>query len=317
MDKLEKSVAIVLKECMGLKRNESIIIVYDNNKVKLKDVFLEQAKKITNSVEIMRKPIGKVNGEEPPDRISKALNKADVVLLITTKSLSHTKARRVASENGTRIASMPGLSEEMGPALDVNYKDITKLNRKIAQFLKCKKNLTITTKLGTNLRMRINKSMFTDNGIYNKKGDFGNLPAGESGFAPVEGSTNGILIIDKSMSGIGKLNNPIKMLVKDGFVTKINGKSEATKLDWLLKHLKSKSVYNIAEFSIGTNNKARVTGIPLEDEKVLGTIHVAIGDNTSYPGGNTKAPTHLDGVVSGATVEVDGNVIMEEGKLMV
>jgi leucyl aminopeptidase (aminopeptidase T) len=73
---------------------------------------------------------------------------------------------------------------------------------------------------------------------------------------------------------------------------------------------------NVAEFGIGTNYKAKLTGVILEDEKVMGTIHIALGDNISM-GGIVSVPSHLDGLVKNPTVEVDGNIIMKNGKFIV
>ena len=52
----------------------------------------------------------------------------------------------------------------------------------------------------------------------------------------------------------------------------------------------------MAEFGIGTNDKAILTGIILEDEKVMGTIHIAFGDNKSM-GGSVRVASHLDGLI--------------------
>lgn len=52
----------------------------------------------------------------------------------------------------------------------------------------------------------------------------------------------------------------------------------------------------LAEFGIGTNDKARITGVVLEDEKVYGTIYVAFGSNNTF-GGTVAAGVHIDGVV--------------------
>ncbi|MEM2975744.1 MAG: aminopeptidase, partial [Candidatus Bathyarchaeia archaeon] len=77
------------------------------------------------------------------------------------------------------------------------------------------------------------------------------------------------------------------------------------------------NAYNIGELGIGTNPKARITGAVLEDEKVLGTIHIALGDNTSYVGGHTKSSIHLDGILFQPTVVVDDFTLMKNGKLQV
>jgi leucyl aminopeptidase (aminopeptidase T) len=54
----------------------------------------------------------------------------------------------------------------------------------------------------------------------------------------------------------------------------------------------------------------------LEDEKAIGTVHIAFGDNKSM-GGTIRVASHLDGVIMEPTVSVDGETIMEKGKLLI
>jgi len=316
MPLLDKAAHTILGTCMGLKEKERFLVVYDKNKKKIADILLRKARKICRKADKVKIGVGKINGEEPPKKIAEMMKKYNVVVIATTKSLSHTNARRNASKNGVRIASMPGVTEDMmRRTLVVDYNKIKRISEKVYNLLNNKKRVRLVTKNGTDVVVYVNR-LVKDVGIYDKKGDFGNLPAGEVGFAPVEGKTNGVVVIDKTMAGIGKLRDRVRMRVKEGFVKKIYGGSEAAKLERLLKKLNNKNVYNIAEFSIGTNYKAKITGVTLEDEKVYGTVHMALGDNTSYPGGTIKAPTHLDGVISKPTVFVDEKKIMEKGKLI-
>ncbi|TGU57377.1 aminopeptidase, partial [Mesorhizobium sp. M00.F.Ca.ET.186.01.1.1] len=71
----------------------------------------------------------------------------------------------------------------------------------------------------------------------------------------------------------------------------------------------------LGEFGIGTNDKARITGVVLEDEKVYGTIHVAFGSNNTF-GGTIVAGVHIDLVVKDPDVYLDDTCIMKSGKLL-
>ena len=106
------------------------------------------------------------------------------------------------------------------------------------------------------------------------------------------------------------------MIVKKGFVVDIQGGEEALELKKMLENFNNKKVYNIAELGIGTNDKAIISGNVLEDEKVLGTAHIAVGNNTAY-GGKCNAPCHLDGVFRNPTIFADDKKIMEKGRLLV
>ncbi len=315
MSSLQKVAKTIIHNCMGLKQNESCLIVTDKKKKKIAKVLLREARKISDKCNLLIKPVGRIHGQEPSKRIAKEMLKYDVILLVTTKSLSHTLARKNAVEKGARVASMPGVTEGiLNRAIDVNIKKIQLLNNKIAKKLTKGKKVKIITKKGTNIIFSIKgREAKKDTGIYISEGSWGNLPAGETAIAPLECTANGKLIIDGSMSCIGKIKDRLTIIIKSGYAIDFKGKA-SKKLKNLIKNL-GKSARNIAEFGIGTNPKAKVTGIVLEDEKALGTAHIALGDNVSL-GGAVKAGCHLDGVFLRPTIYVDNKKIMKEGKLL-
>tara|TARA_Y100000310_G_C20446492_1_gene698679 strand:+ start:32 stop:817 length:786 start_codon:yes stop_codon:yes gene_type:complete len=256
--------------------------------------------------------IPETNGEEPPEAIAKAMKEYEVILLITKKSLTHTKATHEAAKGGARIASMPGITEETAHrTLAIDYSELEKVNNQLAEILTRGKKVTITTKLETHLTFSIEgRTAKPDTGIL-KKGMVGNLPAGEVFLAPLEGTTNGKLIIDASMAGIGKLETPLEIEIANGVITSVQG-NQAEKLQSKLTTNKHK---NIAEFGIGTNPKAIITGSVLEDEKVLGTCHIAFGNNAFF-GGTVDVPFHADGVITEPTITIDNKKIVDSGKLL-
>ena len=142
------------------------------------------------------------------------------------------------------------------------------------------------------------------------------FPTGETFLAPVEGTSNGVFVVDGSMAGLGLIKNAkIRIEVENGYATKITGGVFAKKLKLMLDKV-GKEARNIAEFGIGTNDSAKLSGILLEDEKVMGTIHIAVGNNVSM-GGSVNVPIHLDGVVKKPTVWMDGKLLMKDGKLLI
>jgi aminopeptidase len=116
------------------------------------------------------------------------------------------------------------------------------------------------------------------------------------------------------MAGIGMLKTPITIEVINGYAEKITGGEEAEKLTEMLDKV-GRDARAVAEFGFGTNYKAQLTGMILEDEKVFGTIHIAFGNNISM-GGNISVSSHLDGLVKEPDVYFDDELIMKKGKMI-
>ena len=199
--------------------------------------------------------------------------------------------------------------------MNVDYEHIAALSRRLADKLDAADDVHITTRLGTDLRFSIaGRKAESDGGLYHETGAFGNLPAGEASAGPVEGTASGRLVIDGSMATIGLLSEPLIYDIEGGIVQNISGGPEAAVLANTLEPY-GQAARSLAELGIGTNSGALMTGNILEDEKILGTIHIAVGNNMSY-GGSVDVPIHLDGVIQSPTVLLDGKAIMEEGSLL-
>ena len=89
----------------------------------------------------------------------------------------------------------------------------------------------------------------------------------------------------------------------------------AQKFDRLLRGV-GPQAYQIAELGVGTNDRAEIHGTILEDEKVLGTVHLALGNNIGM-GGTVSVPIHLDGLIQNATLYVNDVLILENGVLRI
>ncbi|NLO89955.1 MAG: aminopeptidase [Clostridia bacterium] len=301
---------------MGVKKGETVLVVSDKPLRDLGLIFFEEAVKLETEAIYLEIIPRENHGVEPPVAVAEAMKKADVVLLVTSKSLSHTAARERACEMGARVASMPGITPEMmARTLLAGYKDIAENCRKYAEWIKGAKEVHLKTAAGTDLKFSIEgREIALDTGILHSPGDFGNLPAGEVFVAPVEGTAQGILVVDGSMAGIGVLEEPIKMEVREGYVVNVTGGKSAESLKKILDCY-GKDARNIAELGIGFNPRARLTGSVLEDEKVLGTVHIALGDNSTF-GGRVSVPSHLDGVILKPTLLFDGEIFMKEGRIV-
>ncbi|MDH5364125.1 MAG: aminopeptidase [Dehalococcoidia bacterium] len=314
---MKEAARIVVADCLGVKKSEEVLIIVDEKSRKIGKALFDAAKSLGAEAVLIEMIEREAHGSEPPRLVAEAMKSADVVIAPTSKSLTHTKARLEATKSGVRVASMPTITEElMSRTMSADYAKIKERSLKFRDLLSQGSEAHLTTPVGTDLTFSIaGREAIADTGILHEKGAFGNLPAGEAFIAPIEGKTSGIAVIDGSMASIGVIKTPIKMVVKDGYVTEISGEAEAKALSELLRD-KGKEAKNIAELGIGTNEKATPSGSPLEDEKVMGTVHVAIGDNSTI-GGKVKAPLHLDGIMKNPTLVIDGKTVIKDGKLLI
>lgn len=316
-NKLDKASIIAIRDCMGAKPKESVLVITDENKREIGYSLYKNARKLGHESLYLEMKAGEMHGEEPPQYIAELMQKFNVVLIPTTKSMTHTDARRNASASGVRVATFPGITNEvMIRGLNADYHKIAALTLKLKKLFEKTSIVKVTAPNGTDISMDITgRKALPSKGLFHKKGESGNLPTGETYAAPIEGKSNGVFVVDGSMAGIGMVKKPIKIVVKNGYATEITGGTEAVKLNKILDRY-GKIARNIAEFGVGTNDKAKLSGQLLEDEKVLGTIHIALGDNKSM-GGSVNAPIHLDGVIKRPTVYFDNKLIMKNGKLLV
>ena len=306
---------IAVETCLGVKRGESVLVVTDPPKLKIARAIFDASRGVGAKTTLICMPVGTKHGDEPPPVVASAMRAVDVVFAPTTYSLTHTQARLRACKAGARVATMPMITEEMMQrrAMLADYHAIKKLTMKIVARLDRASEVEATSPAGTELRLGIKgRRAYPDTGIIHEPGDFGNLPAGEAFIAPLEGTAEGLVVVDGSM--VGTLREKIRIKVEKGKAVEIRGK----RADKLVKMLTKagKEAFNLAEFGIGTNPNARLTGIVLEDEKVLGTCHIALGDNSTF-GGRVRAGIHVDGTFLRPTVRLDGRKIMEQGKLKV
>ena len=224
--------------------------------------------------------------------------------------------------------------------------DYTALERRcnaVSNILSAAKAVHVTSPAGTDIMAGLQgRTAKADDGDFSKPGKGGNLPAGESFISPENGTANGIIVFDGSISinkGDILIQKPIQCCFRDGFISEISGGAEAKALEETINQAENdaknyekegrlskgkgdeyaKNARNLGELGIGLNPAARITGAMLEDEKAFRTCHFAIGHNYDN---DAPALIHLDGLVKEPTITAlmpDGSsvIIEQNGELKV
>jgi leucyl aminopeptidase (aminopeptidase T) len=243
----------------------------------------------------------------------------DAVIALSNYSTTHTRFRDFLTRvKKARYASMPLFDISMleGP-MNIDWRGLEKRTRAISKIIEGAEAVGIKTPNGTSISFSIKgRKIMCDTGNLRRPGSGGNLPAGEVFLAPVEGTAEGTLVLEWAPTH--ELSSPITLIVSGGMVMDVSGKDPyAFKLREKLSERPENS--NIAELGIGTNENAKRPDNILESEKILGTIHIALGDNSSF-GGRIKTPFHQDFIFFKPTVRLIGKnggktVLMKNGKM--
>ncbi len=314
---LLSAATIAVRDCMGARAGEQVLIVTDEPLRPIGYALQRAAKDLDLEVLLVDMLPRRSHGEEPPPEVADLMLKADVVLCPTFWSLTHTDARRAASAAGARVATLPGVTEPiMVRCMNADYHRIAARTHLLCDLLGRTSEIRVTAPAGTDIVMASKgRTAHASTGLFHQKGQWGNLPTGEAYLAPLEGQSNGVVVVDGSIAGVGMVSEPVRVVVERGYATEITGGAEARRLIELIDpHGRDARV--VAEFGVGTNDRAILTGVILEDEKVLGTVHIAFGDNKSM-GGTVRVASHLDGLIKRPTVWFDGRKVMEDGVLQV
>ncbi len=204
-----------------------------------------------------------------------------------------------------KMGHMPGITEAMMlGSVNVDYHKMRSVADSLLEALQNAGKIHITTEEGTNLILGVKDRPFVgDVGV--KQGEMCNLPCGEIYCAPIETEADGVVIFNASIGDIGLLKDSLKVYLTKGRITKFESKNK--ELEKKITDLQSvdEDSKMIGELGIGVNPGAVITGNMLEDEKALGTAHLAFGNNADFPGGgNNNSKIHRDYLFYRPTIEV-------------
>jgi leucyl aminopeptidase (aminopeptidase T) len=308
----------IVKDVMNVQHDHKVLVVTDAAKESVGNAIALACRGIGAETVVALMPLTGEHGNEPPATIAAAMASADVVFAPTTHAITHTRARLDAFAAGAKVVILRGVDEDMmmRGAMSIDFNDVKDITARVAQTLAGTGDVKVTSPAGTDVSFSVKgRKIFRLDGFFQEEMGFAALPGGECPTSPVEGTTEGTIVVDYSMDSIGRLTAPLILMVKRGRVTSVQGSpQEAGALEKLFET--DDNARNIAEFAIGTNRGARLIGNLAEDKKLLGTVHFAIGDNKSL-GGNVEATIHLDGLLLSPTVIADTRVVVQDGKLLV
>ena len=342
-NRVKDTIIKILRSNIGLKKDEKLLILADvpTNQNWYRNSYAEISEFVKRSIfakfvsrfvtknfpeciiEFYTFPTKGRHGANPGKSVEEMMMNANAVIAMTSYSITHTDACENASKSGTRIASMPMFLPEMfypNGSLNVDYERMYMETEKIVKLLSNTEEAEIHTDEGTSLELNFkNRKGKGDTGILVEKGSLGNLPAGEAFIAPIENTATGKVVIPKGW--FPRLGKDLEITLKDGTVVDLVGDSQIENQFRGILHLNDEngpyiSRRMLAEFGIGTNPKAKLLSNVLEAEKIRGTVHIALGDNSHFDGKN-RSDFHQDFIIPKATLILDKRKIIDNGKILI
>jgi leucyl aminopeptidase (aminopeptidase T) len=312
---------VLAQTCGSLKKGEHATILTDVDAIRsIPEVILAACHNIGAEAVVVTMSSRGIPMEVPKNAMS-ALRDSDVVFAATSKSVwVPSKLREEIKQAGARLLAMAMLTEDMARrVIRIDYKQLRERAERISRMMPETKLAKVTSKGGTNLTFNLKgQKPFYWDGVCEGRGDYDTIPGGYLDILPVDGSANGIAVLNGTWwspkLGSDMIRTPIKVTVEKGWVKKIEGGGEAE--EWI-KNIEQadKNAKRFAEFAMGLNpNAAAQSGFLAEDEKHAGLTLVGLGGDT-HLGGKVESKLHLDGTMLDATVELDGKLIVENGVL--
>lgn len=315
-----KGARTLVRQCTKVQPGESVLIVTDSGMVSVAEALAAATREAAGEPVIAIIDLRAADSTEPPKMVAEAMKAANVIFSAVSVSITHTRAVKEAVASGSRAIVMTAVTEEMmaGGALEADFEQVKVACKAVAAKMAGTRVAHVTSDLGTDLTFKVEgRRVNVLPGVVGP-GEFSTAPTAEVNFSPIEGTANGVIVADASIPylGIGLLKKPVRFDVRDGFIVSVKDgdPEQVAKLKAAWEKQADPNVYNVAEMGIGMNPKCRFTGLMLEDEGVLGSIHIGTGTNITL-GGSIKTKSHYDLLMGKPTLKLDGELLIERGAL--
>jgi 2,5-dihydroxypyridine 5,6-dioxygenase len=306
-------------DCAGAQPGENVVISTDTNKMRIAEALAAAAHAVAAVPTIVVITPTGAHGAQLPAPVVAACRESDIFFLPSTFSQTHTDARIQAIKNGARGATMCEVTEDalcVGGIL-ADFEACDRLGHTLGSAIDQSAEMRVTTPRGTDFHGVVRgRPVQYETGLFRQPGQFAALPNSEINISPIEGTAEGVAVVDVRVMSVGiTRREPITLMLKDGLIHGIEGGALAEDFRRILAGFQDPTAYNVAEFGIGLNPQARECATNLEDLGKSDHAHIGIGSNYAI-GGSVKAPCHIDAILRDASIYLDGKLVYDKGKLV-
>lgn len=305
-----------LLDAVGARAGERLAVVADADRAAAAGRTADAARARGLDVDLVTTVEDYRREADMPAAAIAAVDAADVALLHVDfpriQFGGHSEYRRRATARGARVGFVTyDLADVDAGAL----RRVAEDTRRLADLLGEASSARVTTARGTQLELELGDRPGTAlTNELGRPGGWGALPDFfEAAVAPLEESTQGVVVVDGMSLVTGIADEPIVLSVEHGRVAALRGGAA----DRLRAYLEAagENADVVCELGVGTNGVAPsvLTG-GFVDKRIAGTVHLGLGDNLGL-GGASRAATHTDVLVRDARLELDGRVVVADGGL--
>lgn len=327
---LAKTAYKLLHDLTKVKEGESVLITIDSigdfrvakEIAKMADALGAKAMVAWHSTP---KGYGALTVPYLPEPLIVGADKTDVWIELNEQWLLYSPMWDRAVTNGrTRQIMLGGLDVERLVRLigEVDVKTLKEFQDKLVELTRNAKRVRITNEAGTDITFENDPNRPITNEIdYSTPG--AHFLIGQIGWAPKEETINGRITFDGSLSGgepleFCPLPEPVTFVIEKGRIVKFEGGRIAKQVEEYFRSLNDPNMYLVAHVCYGVHPTAKLGRVTTENERVWGAINFGFGhQGAMYTGGKPReAKSHVDGVLLNATVWLDDELILENGKFV-
>ncbi len=350
MSKLNHAAEVAMTEVLDLKKGEEVLIVtnFEGDVFQIAKELYEVTRKLGGKPVMVVQPMKTIYDFAERAQLAAMRSEPDICLALTAgkqgkdpygqnigyvgkdgKKHDHIYRLLMDGNKSMRGFWSPSVTVDMFErCVPIDYQAMRSNSAKLVSAFDGKKRVQVKAPAGTDITFSIEgRTAKADDGDFRTGGKGGNLPCGEAYISPAVGSAHGTIVFDGTVDLVPKAaipKTPVKVVYTDGYVSKVSGGKEAKDLLKVIEKgeqmarerglkAEEKNARHLGELGVGINYAAKMTANMLEDEKVGGTVHFAIGMNYDN---DANALIHQDCLVKRPSMWIDDKQIMKDGKLL-
>lgn len=255
---------------------------------------------------------------EPPKPVAAAIADTDVWIEYTGAYILYTAAQKRAKEMGVRYVCLSeyDVDSVVTGIGNIDFELMLELGDKLCELTEAADEYRVTDPHGMDIVCHMNGTKVVQFGGWGDKPGCEVMPGGQVGWLPNEASEptiNGTIVFDGMIFppvDIGPLKSTVTLQLEKGFIVKIEGGAEASKLEAFLAAFEDADMYRVSHYTYGINpGVTSISGRVGQDERVFGSFCFGFGSSM-----DRKAAGHFDGVTLRPSVYLDGTPMEVDGK---